>query len=67
MVQDDESLDLLHGIGEIAQFLKQSESRTGYQVRKKRWPVFYVGKLVYARKSELAAAASGQTPQVTEG
>jgi hypothetical protein len=59
-IQHDDALDLLPGVKAIADYLGQPESKTGYQIRKGEWPTFRIGKLVYARKSELRARASGQ-------
>jgi hypothetical protein len=53
--------DILDGVRKIAEYLGQDEKKTGYQIRAGYWDgaVFRVGKLIKARKSELARRASG--------
>jgi hypothetical protein len=56
--------DILDGVRAIAKYLSQDEKKTGYQIRAGYWDgaVFRVGKLIKARKSELARRASGSRP-----
>jgi hypothetical protein len=58
--QDDDALDVLHGVAAIAAYIKLPKHKTNYEISKGYWPVFRRGKLISARKSELRAAASGR-------
>jgi hypothetical protein len=57
--------DLLDGLAEIAEYLNQSVSVTGYQVRQGYWgdAVFRVGKRLKGVKSRFNARASGQVSE----
>jgi hypothetical protein len=54
----DDTLDILHGVREIAKYLRQPVKKTNYQIAQGQWPIFRTGKLIHARKSELSARAS---------
>jgi hypothetical protein len=60
--QIEDALDVLHGVKEIAAFLRLPAHKAHYQIAKGWWPVIRRGKLILARKSELAAAASISKP-----
>jgi len=55
--QIEDALDVLHGVKEIAAFLRLPEHKCHYQISRGWWPIIRRGKLILARKSELTSAA----------
>ena len=54
--------DLLNGAKEIAEYLGWARPRVNYMVRAGHIPVIYIGRRMYARKSELERMFVGATP-----
>jgi hypothetical protein len=52
---NDETLDLLIGVDEIAHFLRISKRQAGYWIEQKRIPIKRMGRTITARKSRLLA------------
>ena len=48
--------DLLEGADEIGAFIRKSPRQTYYLAGRGEIPVFYIGKILHARKSELRSA-----------
>jgi excisionase family DNA binding protein len=53
---DTMTLDLLHGIQEIAQFLNVTPRTAEYWIQKKHIPVVRIGRTVCARRHRLVEA-----------
>jgi hypothetical protein len=51
------------GVGRIAEYAPDSERRIRHLIRKHGFPVFYIGNLMYSRKSWLDRYYSGEQVQ----
>ena len=52
--------DLLNGAFAIGEFIDKTERQTYYIAERRLLPIFRIGRMLHARKSELTAAMSGQ-------